>query len=91
MQGASRLPSTETMWKDIVAKREAMAKRYVDSTRHTIQVDWLPFMDEIAEQVGCKPDLGKFFLISPHLFILFVDFRFYFSTFLSPSQIFVNL
>ena len=45
------------MWEDIHAKHDTMAARYVDSQRHTIQVDWIPFMDEVAEQCGCKPDL----------------------------------
>ena len=47
------------MWEDVRAKQAAMAVRYVESTRHTIQVDWIHFMDEIAEQIGCKPDISK--------------------------------
>ena len=47
------------MWEDIIAKEDAMIQRYAKSQRHTIQVDWLPFMDEIAEFVGCKPKLSK--------------------------------
>ena len=47
------------MMKDIKEKRDKVAKRYVKSSRHTIQVDWIPFMDEIAKQVGCKPYLGR--------------------------------
>ena len=52
------LPSTEEMWADIHKKREVMAKRYVASQRHTIQVDGLPYMDEVAEMIGCKPAIG---------------------------------
>ena len=58
-QGSCSLPSQEEMWRDIRAKQTAMAERYVESTRHTIQVDWLPFMDELAELIGCKPNLCK--------------------------------
>ena len=47
------------MLDEILKRRAAISERYVESTRHTIQVDWIPYMDEIAEQVGCKPDLGK--------------------------------
>ena len=47
------------MWADIRQKREAMANRYVESQRHTIQVDYIPYMDELAEQAECKPNLGK--------------------------------
>ena len=45
------------MWADIRDKRAKMAERYVHSTRHTIQVDYVPYMDELAEQIGCKPNL----------------------------------
>jgi dimethylaniline monooxygenase (N-oxide forming) len=55
-QGTVVLPRREDMWRDIRGKREAMAARYVESPRHTIQVDWIPFMDELATQLGCKPD-----------------------------------
>lgn len=34
-----------------------MAERYYASQRHTIQVDYVTFMDEIAELAGCKPNL----------------------------------
>ncbi len=50
----------EAMMDDVRNKQKAMGERYVESQRHTIQVDWIPFMDELAEQVGCKPNLGMF-------------------------------
>jgi dimethylaniline monooxygenase (N-oxide forming) len=68
-KGTSALPPKDQMWEDIRAKHEAMASRYVESSRHTIQVDWIPFMDEIAEQVGCKPDLWKMLFRDPQLAI----------------------
>ena len=43
---------------DIAAKELAMSQRYVRSNRHTIQVDYVPFMDELAELNGNKPDIG---------------------------------
>ena len=36
-----------------------MKSRYVQSPRHTVEVDWLPYLDEIAELLSCKPDIGK--------------------------------
>ena len=59
IQGLSHLPNEDAMMKDITKKRDAMAARYVESQRHTIQVDWIPYMDELAEQFGVKPDLCK--------------------------------
>ena len=47
------------MWRSIRAKHDAMSKRYVSSPRHTIQVDWIPFMDEVASQFGVKPNIRE--------------------------------
>jgi Flavin-binding monooxygenase-like len=49
------------MWKDIEYKKAEMASRYYVSQRHTIQVDYIPFMDELAERVGCRPNFRKFY------------------------------
>ncbi|RXM95373.1 Dimethylaniline monooxygenase [N-oxide-forming] 5 [Acipenser ruthenus] len=53
-----KLPPEKTMLKDIENKKKAMAKRYVLSQRHTIQVDYIPYMDELAAQLGVRPRLG---------------------------------
>ena len=58
-KGLAKLPSTEAMWADVHEKQRKMNERYVKTPRHTIQVDYVDFMDEIGEQMGCKPDLGK--------------------------------
>lgn len=41
--------------------------RYVKSQRHTIQVDYVPYMDELACQLGVKPNLLSLFLTDPRL------------------------
>ena len=43
---------------DIHNKEMAMAQRYVKSPRHTIQVDYQFYMDELAELTGNKPEFG---------------------------------
>ncbi|KAM9009531.1 flavin-containing monooxygenase 5-like [Ara ararauna] len=60
------LPSAD-MLADIVQTKEKIAKRYVSSQRHTIQVDYIPYMDELACQVGVKPNLLTLFLTDPKL------------------------
>jgi dimethylaniline monooxygenase (N-oxide forming) len=42
---------------DIDFKRKAMRRRYFQSDKHTLQVDFISYMDELAELVGCKPPL----------------------------------
>ncbi|XP_072723767.1 flavin-containing monooxygenase 5-like isoform X2 [Ciconia boyciana] len=66
-KGLNKLPPQHDMEADIKQKREAMAKQYVKSQRHTIQVDYIPYMDELACQVGVKPNLLTLFLTDPKL------------------------
>ncbi|XP_010219729.1 PREDICTED: dimethylaniline monooxygenase [N-oxide-forming] 5-like, partial [Tinamus guttatus] len=42
-------------------------RRYVRSQRHTIQVDYIPYMDELADQLGVRPNLLSLFLTDPRL------------------------
>lgn len=49
------------MWADVRLKHAELKRQYVESQRHTIMVDFLPFMDELAELVGCKPNIGEIF------------------------------
>lgn len=61
-----KLPDQKTMWKDIESKKQFM-KRFYESDRHTIQVDWINFMDEVTKQFGAKPNLLKYFFTDPEL------------------------
>ncbi len=54
-----RLPSREDMWKDIEAKRTMRTRRFLPSQRYSLEIDYLTYMDEIAELLDCKPDLCK--------------------------------
>lgn len=65
--GEKLLPSVSEMKEDIRKKKEEMEKRYVCSQRHTIQVDYLEYMDELAELLGVKPNLSSLFLSDPKL------------------------
>uniref|UniRef100_A0A3Q2WZ73 Flavin-containing monooxygenase n=1 Tax=Haplochromis burtoni TaxID=8153 RepID=A0A3Q2WZ73_HAPBU len=66
-QGCIKLPSVVVMLKDIQWKKAAMAQRYVTSQRHTIQVDSVSYMDEIAELVGVQPNIPRMLLTDPRL------------------------
>jgi len=69
------LPDKMTMYKDIVKKRKEIDERYFKGARHTIQVDWVPYMDEIASLFGAKPNLLKLF---------FTDLPFFFKVYFGP-------
>jgi dimethylaniline monooxygenase (N-oxide forming) len=66
MANKLKLPTAEEMNKDIALKKKFM-ERFYESERHTIQVDWIPFMDELATVVGVKPNLWKYFTSDPEL------------------------
>ncbi|XP_077134649.1 flavin-containing monooxygenase 5-like [Ranitomeya variabilis] len=66
-KGLVQLPDKENMTKDIVMKKYLMSNRYVDSQRHTIQVNYMEFMDELATLAGVKPNVLKLLLTDPRL------------------------
>ncbi|XP_043076184.1 dimethylaniline monooxygenase [N-oxide-forming] 5 [Puntigrus tetrazona] len=66
-KGLCKLPPMSAMMKDVKAKEETMARRYVAAQRHTIQVDYIPYMDELAKQVGVRPSILKLFVTDPRL------------------------
>ena len=63
------LPDHKTMMRDVAKKRQEMAKRFYESERHTIQVDWIPYMDELTQQFGAKPNIMKYFFTDHKLWI----------------------
>ncbi|XP_061594081.1 flavin-containing monooxygenase 5-like [Cololabis saira] len=66
-KGCVKLPPVAAMQRDIQCKEEAMARRYVTSQRHTIQVNYIDYMDEIAALVGVKPSFTRTLLTDPRL------------------------
>ncbi|GAB1598636.1 dimethylaniline monooxygenase [N-oxide-forming] 5-like [Argonauta hians] len=61
------LPSVTEMWKDIKEKEIVIQKRFVKSERHTIQVEFTPYMDEIATLNGNMPNFVKLLFSDPAL------------------------
>ncbi len=66
MANKLKLPTVEKMNEDIEHKKKLMKRFYV-SDRHTIQVDWIPFMDELATIIDVKPNLWKYLITDPKL------------------------
>ncbi|KAH7684584.1 Protein FMO-2, partial [Aphelenchoides avenae] len=65
--GHTKLPSKTQMQQDIMRKRDEMRRRYVASRRHTIQVDYDTYMDELADMMGCHPCPLSYLLTDPLL------------------------
>jgi hypothetical protein len=55
LEGRAALPSADEMRREIARDREAMAKRYVNSKRHTIEVDFEPYKRVIKRERRRKP------------------------------------
>lgn len=50
LQGRCVLPSPDVMRADIGREQRAMAKRYVSSARHTVQVDFHPYLRAVGKE-----------------------------------------
>ncbi|UJR36615.1 hypothetical protein I4U23_029335, partial [Adineta vaga] len=59
-KGELKLPSRSKMDEDIDEKIRQMTERYVSSPRHTVQVDYMDYCDELADYIGCRPNILKF-------------------------------
>jgi len=69
IKGERKLPPLAERMEEVRNYKKSLEERYVPSRRHTIQVDFVPYMDSLAEQVGCKPNLMKIALTDPQLFL----------------------
>jgi dimethylaniline monooxygenase (N-oxide forming) len=65
LSGRSQLPNEYDMRRHMAEARAKSAKRYIASRRHTIQVDYVLYMDELADLIGAKPDIGRLMLSKP--------------------------
>ncbi|XP_013790436.2 dimethylaniline monooxygenase [N-oxide-forming] 5-like [Limulus polyphemus] len=68
MSKKAKLPPFGDMMADIKKKRADMAKRYFESPRNTIQIDWIPYMDEVSSLINAKPKLFNILLTDPGFF-----------------------
>lgn len=69
MRGKISLPSKEKMYADIKKKDDYNRKRFTNSSRHTFQVEFIGYQDELAEEIGVKPNLLKLAITDPKLFL----------------------
>ena len=51
------LPPVGEMERDVAAYQRWVSSRFYASPRHTTEVEYIRFMDELAVLVGCKPPL----------------------------------
>lgn len=66
-KGIKKLPPKSEMMSEIAKVQEELSKRYVDTQRHTIQVDYITTMEDLAELVGVKPNILSLAFTDPKL------------------------
>ncbi|KAI6653974.1 hypothetical protein LOD99_3150 [Oopsacas minuta] len=64
-----KLPTQPLMEKDIKMKREKMSRAFTKSRRHTIQVDYQNYSDEISNLFDAKPRFLQLLFEDPRLFM----------------------
>ncbi|CAJ0959373.1 unnamed protein product, partial [Mesorhabditis belari] len=67
LAGELALPGEKEMKSDIKKKLEKMKKVFVASRRHTIQVEYVSFMEELARMIGVRPKLWTRWVKDPAL------------------------
>ncbi|XP_061681911.1 uncharacterized protein LOC133503922 isoform X2 [Syngnathoides biaculeatus] len=66
-KGLIGLPSHEVMEEDIEKERATMRKRFTKAEKNPLQVDFLPYLDSLAEEAGVRPNILRLFLSDPKL------------------------
>ncbi|XP_056271504.1 flavin-containing monooxygenase 5-like isoform X2 [Pseudoliparis swirei] len=64
--GLTTLPSEESMQKEIEKDMVAM-QRYSCSERNPVHVDYIPYLDSLADRVGVRPNIPWLLLTDPKL------------------------
>ncbi|KAM9002854.1 LOW QUALITY PROTEIN: flavin-containing monooxygenase 5-like [Sarcophilus harrisii] len=65
--GLNKLPSQKGMMADIKRTRAKLNKQFLQSPRDTSRVPYVEYMDEIASEIGVKPNVFSLFLSDPKL------------------------
>lgn len=53
------------MLEDIFQKARKIEKEYLHTQRHALETMWVPYMDEIAEQIGVRPNFWQMVQTDP--------------------------
>jgi dimethylaniline monooxygenase (N-oxide forming) len=67
MSGKVRLPSKDEM-KAVIAREKAFYReQFYESPRHSLEIFYIPYLEEIARTLGCMPNLWQYALTDPKL------------------------
>ncbi|XP_062049754.1 flavin-containing monooxygenase 2 isoform X1 [Lepus europaeus] len=66
-KGLCSLPSKETMMADIIKRNENRIALFGESLSQKLQTNYVDYLDELALEIGAKPDLVSFLFKDPKL------------------------
>ncbi|CAN8004438.1 unnamed protein product [Ixodes hexagonus] len=66
--GKVTLPSVDAMKTDIAAVQNAMKAFYISTPRHSLMIDRIAYVDDLARVIGAKPNYWKMFFSDPKLY-----------------------
>lgn len=66
-KGLCSLPSKETMMADIIKRNENRIALFGESLSQKLQTNYIDYLDELALEIGAKPDLVSFLFKDPKL------------------------
>ncbi|KNC96124.1 uncharacterized protein SPPG_08512 [Spizellomyces punctatus DAOM BR117] len=59
--GHCKLPDSKSLRDAVDLEWQEHTKRFVPKERHTVEVEYVTYMDDLADLIGCKPDAWKLF------------------------------
>ncbi|XP_042142271.1 flavin-containing monooxygenase 5-like [Ixodes scapularis] len=68
LAGKCKLPPHPEMYQDIARERAALRRHYGNSYDTTLRVDWMEYMDDLADKIGASPRMLKYFFTDHKLF-----------------------
>lgn len=66
-KGLITLPTEKIMMEEIEKDTAEMHQKYACSERNPLQVDYIPYQDSLAEQIGARPNIPWLFVKDPKL------------------------
>ncbi|GFQ67662.1 dimethylaniline monooxygenase 5, partial [Trichonephila clavata] len=68
MLNKCHLPSTEKMLAYVRKTEGFRARNYVQSARHSLEMPWVQYLDDLAGEFGVKPNMAALLVKDPKLF-----------------------
>ncbi|XP_078499088.1 dimethylaniline monooxygenase [N-oxide-forming] 2-like [Lissotriton helveticus] len=66
-KGLNKLPPLEKCMEDIAKKSKVLTQRYGTLQGNTFQIEFIEYVDEIASEIGVKPNVFRLLLSDPRL------------------------